>query len=176
MANDSVGLDLNAYNATKKAVTEDASAGAGAFESVTTWSDGAIGVTRARSFELRTDEPEALGGRDSAIDPMELLLGALGSCLTIGWATHAQKHGVTLRSLEIRVRAPFDLRGYLGVDASVRPGFTELQYEVSVDSDADQATLEAIRSAAEAGSPVFDNIANGTATTGTVKPTVEDSP
>lgn len=163
------GLDLDAYNATKDAVSRDPSAGEGQFESVTTWSDGAIGVTRARSFEIRTDEPEALGGKDSAIDPMELLLGALGSCLTIGWATHAEKRGVNIHALEIRVTAPFDLRGYLGVNSDVRPGFSELKYEVSVDSDADPATLEEIKIAAEEGSPMFDNVLNATPTTGVVK-------
>lgn len=35
------------------------------------------------------DEPEPLGGKDEHIDPMELLLASVGSCLTIGWVTHA---------------------------------------------------------------------------------------
>lgn len=167
------GLDLNAYNETKNAVSKNPSAGEGQFESLTTWSNGAMGVTRARSFEIRTDEPEALGGKDSAIDPMELLLGALGSCLTIGWATHAEKRGVNLYALQIRVTAPFDLRGYLGVSRDVRPGFSELRYEVSVDSDADPATLEEIKIAAEEGSPMLDNILNATPTKGVIQSGVE---
>lgn len=168
MAKSAANLDLETYNATREAVAEDPEQGKGSFEAVTEWHDGAIGVTRARSFELRTDEPEALGGKDSAIDPMELVLGALGSCLTIGWVTHAAERGVDLRALRVKVRAPFDLRGYLGVDKDVRPGFSALEYEVEVDSDADPSVLEEIRQAAAAGSPVLDNILNQTPISGTV--------
>jgi hypothetical protein len=45
--------------------------------------------TTARSFSIETDEPAPLGGTDVAIDPMELVLAAIGTCLTIGWVTHA---------------------------------------------------------------------------------------
>jgi len=162
-------LDLDAYHATREAVGRDPEQGRGAFEAVTEWRDGALAETRARSFRIQTDEPESLGGGDTAIDPMELLLGAVGSCLTIGWVTHARKRGVELRDLRITVRAPFDLRGYLGVDSAVRPGFTALEYEVEVDAEVDDATLEAIRAAAEAGSPVVDNVCNATPLHGDVR-------
>jgi len=168
MAKSAANLDLDSYNATRDAVAQDPDKGKGSFETVTEWHDGAIGLTRARSFEIRTDEPEALGGRDSAIDPMELVLGALGSCLSIGWVTHATRRGVDFRDLKVRVRAPFDLRGYLGVDKEIRPGFSALEYEVEVDSDADETVLEEIRQAAEAGSPVLDNILNATPISGTI--------
>ena len=168
MAKSAATLDIDSYNATREAVSADPEKGKGSFEAVTEWHDGAIGVTRARSFEIRTDEPEALGGKDSAIDPMELVLGALGSCLTIGWVTHARKREVDLRDLKVTVRAPFDLRGYLGVDKEVRPGFSALEYEVEVDADADAAVLEEIKQAAEAGSPVLDNIVNETPVSGRV--------
>ncbi len=168
MAKSTSNLDFASYEATRAGVAEDPDKGKGAFEAVTEWADGAIAVTRARSFEIKTDEPEALGGKDSAIDPMELVLGAIGSCLTIGWVTHANKRGVDFRHLRITVRAPFDLRGYLNVDDKVRPGFSAIEYEVEVDSDADAATLEEIRTASEAGSPVVDNILNATPLTGTV--------
>lgn len=168
MSKSAANLDMQTYNATREAVSEDPEKGQGSFEAVTEWSDGAIGVTRARSFEIKTDEPEALGGKDSAIDPMELILGALGSCLTIGWVTHANKHGVDFRHLKVTVKAPFDLRGYLGVDKAVRPGFSALEYEVQVDTDADDATLAEIKEAAAAGSPVLDNILNETPISGTI--------
>lgn len=161
-------LDLDAYDATKAAVTQNPEMGKGAFETVTEWTDGAQALTRARSFLLRTDEPAPLGGRDEHIDPMELLLASLGTCLTIGWVTQARKRGIEYRGLRIRVTAPFDLRGYLGIDSAVRPGFQKLEYVVEVDTDADQATLDAIVAATEAGSPMFDNILNATAISGRV--------
>lgn len=164
-------LNLEAYEATRDAVSRDPDAGKGSFEAITEWREGAQAVTRARSFTIETDEPEALGGRDEQIDPMELLLASLGTCLTIGWVTKARQRGVDFRSLRIRVSAPFDLRGYLNTDTSVRPGFTELAYTVEVESDADADTLEEIRKAAEHSSPMFDNILNATPVRGEVSKT-----
>lgn len=168
MSSNTAEFDIDRYNSTREAVTKDPETGKGDFETVTEWRDGVLGVTRVRSFEIRTDEPEPLGGRDSAIDPMELVLGAIGSCLTIGWVTQAKRRGVELRGLSIRVRAPFDLRGYLGVDEAVRPGFSAIEYSVEVDADTDTTLLEEIKTAAEAGSPVVDNVLNATPLVGEV--------
>lgn len=162
-------LDIDTMHATKAHIAENPSAGLGAFETVTTWRDGAQAVTRARSFTLQTDEPTPLGGKDQHIDPMELLLAALGSCLTIGWVTHARLRGIDFRSLRITVRAPFDLRGYLGLDPAVRPGFGSLSYAVEVDTDADSAVLAEIMKSTEKGSPMFDNICNATAIKGQIE-------
>lgn len=161
-------LDMKTFAATKEHVAQNPEDGKGTFETVTEWQDGAKAVTRARSFVIDTDEPTPLGGTDQAIDPMELLLGALGSCLTIGWVTQANLRGVDYRRLKITVKAPFDLRGYLALDKDVRPGFGDLEYDVEVDSDADEAVLEEIKAAAEATSPLFDNILRPTGISGKI--------
>ncbi len=93
---------------------------------------------------------------------MELLLAALGSCLTIGWVKQAKLRGVTFKNLRIVISAPFDLRGYLDVDAEVRPGFGELTYRVEADTEADDVVLAEILAAAERSSPLFDNLLNRT--------------
>ena len=161
-------LNMETFAATKSHVAQNPEDGKGTFETVTEWQDGAKAVTRARSFIIDTDEPAPLGGTDEAIDPMELLLGALGSCLTIGWVTQANLRGVDYRRLKITVKAPFDLRGYLALDKDVRPGFGDLEYAVEVDSDADEAVLEEIKAAAEATSPLFDNILRPTGISGKI--------
>lgn len=161
-------LDMDAYNTTRDQVSKNPEAGKGSFETVTHWRDGAQAVTKARSFTIETDEPAALGGEDQKIDPMELLLAAVGTCLTIGWVTQANLKGIDYRGLKIRVRAPFDLRGYLDLDEAVRPGFSEITYTVEVDTDADAATLQEVRKAAEASSPVTDNVLNATLVRGEV--------
>jgi uncharacterized OsmC-like protein len=161
-------LDVKAYEATKAAVAADPALGAGSFTTVTTWQNGAHARTTARSFVLETDEPSPLGGTDQAIDPMELVLAAVGTCLTIGWVTQAVQRGIEYRDLRIEVSGHFDLRGYLAIDEAVRPGFSGLTYEVHVDTDAPAEVLEEIRQAAEATSPMFDNVKNATPLTGTV--------
>lgn len=163
-------LDVAAYDATKAALAGDPAGAAGSFTTVTTWQGGARARTTARSFVLETDEPAPLGGTDRAVDPMELLLASVGTCLTIGWATAAARRGLDYRNLRIEVSGDFDLRGYLGLDQAIRPGFSHLRYTVHVDTDADPAVLDEIKAAAEATSPMFDNVANPTPITGRVVP------
>ncbi|MGH9040111.1 MAG: OsmC family protein [Acidimicrobiia bacterium] len=155
-------LDMETFGQTTEAIRNDPQLGKGAFTTVTEWVDGSQARTTARSFSLETDEPTPLGGTDKAIDPMELLLAAVGSCLQIGWVTHANRRGVDFRSLRIETRGEYDLSGYLAIDASVPPGFLNISYSVEVDTDADPAVLEEIRAAAENGSPVTQNVLQGT--------------
>lgn len=155
-------LDLDAFERTREAVASDPDTGRGAFTTTTVWEDGARARTSARSFSIDTDEPAPLGGTDRAVDPMELLLASLGTCLTIGWVTQAAKRAVDFRDLAIEVDGDYDLRGYLALDGGVRPGFGSIRYVVRVATDASGATLEEIRQAAERTSPMFDNIVRGT--------------
>lgn len=161
-------LDFDGFESTRSAVEADPSAGQGSFRTTTTWEDGARARTVARSFAIETDEPAPLGGTDQAVDPMELLLASVGTCLTIGWVTNAVRRDVEFRDLRIDVAGDYDLRGYLGIDET-RPGFGSISYSVHVDTDADDTTLEDIPKAAEAGSPMVDNTANPTLLAGTVQ-------
>ena len=161
-------LDIDTMRATKAHLEQNPAEAKGAFATTTKWLGGAQAKTTARSFTIKTDEPAPLGGKDENIDPMELLLAALGSCLTIGWVTHANLRGIDFSDLEVTVHAPFDLRGYLAIDKEVRPGFGALTYDIKVKTDASDEMLAEIKEAAELGSPMFDNIKNMTPVSGEV--------
>lgn len=164
-------MDLSAFRATKAAVAADPNIGMASFTTVTTWETGKRTRTTARSFIVESDEPAALGGTDTALDPMELVLAAVGTCIAAGWVTQAVQRGVEYRNLEVRVTGSYDLRGYLALSGDVRPGFETIEYAVQVDSDAPAKTLEEIRAAVEATSPMFDNVRNATPVRGSVQPT-----
>jgi putative redox protein len=168
MAGSCATLDLDAFEATRDAVSGDPSVGQGSFTTITTWQDGARAQTRARSFSIETDEPAPLGGTDAAVDPMELVLAAVGTCLSIGWVTQARKRGLDYRNLRIEVSGRYDLRGYLALDDDTRPGFSEISYSVNVESDASPEQLAEIKEAAERTSPMFDNVLNATPVSGQV--------
>lgn len=162
MARSCFSLDMDTFKQTTEAIRNDPKLGQGNFITVTEWTDGSQARTTARSFTIETDEPAPLGGTDKAIDPMELLLAAVGTCLQIGWVTHANRRGVEFRSLRIETRGDYDLSGYLGIDPKIPPGFLNITYSVEVDTDAEPAILEEIRAAAEKGSPVTQNVLQGT--------------
>lgn len=163
-------MDLSAFRATKAAVAADPNIGVASFTTVTTWETGKRTRTTARSFVVESDEPTALGGTDTALDPMELVLAAVGTCITAGWVTQAVQRCVEYRNLEVRVTGSYDLRGYLGLSGDVRPGFQTIEYALQVDSDAPAETLEEIKAAVEATSPMFDNVRNATPVKGSVQP------
>jgi putative redox protein len=162
-------VDLAAFEATRAAVAANPASGVATFTTVTHWDEGARARTTARSFVLQTDEPRPLGGTDAAVDPMELVLAAVGTCITVGWVTQAVQRGVEVRGLEVRVTGTYDLRGYLALGGDARPGFQAIDYTVRVDSDASPESLEEIRAAVEATSPMFDNVKNATPLKGVVE-------
>lgn len=155
-------LNLDNYRDFVRAVQEDPEKGIFSFSAKTVWQGGAITETVARDRVIAADEPEALGGTDSAADPVELLLAALTSCVSIGLVTQAAKRGIDFDDFEIEVEGELDLRGYLGVEESVRPGYTNIDYTVRLQSEAPPDVLEEILRAAEQTSPMYDNILNGT--------------
>ena len=169
MAGSCTTLDFEAFEATREAVARDPSAGRGTWTTTTSWQDGARAHTTARSFSIETDEPALLGGTDAAVDPMELLLAAIGTCLTIGWVTQARKRDIDYRDLRIDVTGEFDLRGYLDLDEETRPGFTSISYTVTVDTDASPEQLAEIQEVTERTSPMFDNVLNATPVTGRIE-------
>src|SRR4051812_46759073 len=54
------------------------------------WQGGFKSESRSRNLPSATsDEPETLGGDNTAPNPVEQLLGALGNCLAVGYAANA---------------------------------------------------------------------------------------
>ena len=154
-------LNLGNYRNFLQQVQDDPSKAHFSFSAKTLWQGGAMTETTARGRTIKADEPEAFGGKDSAADPVELLLAALTSCVSIGLVTQAAKRGVDFDDFELEVTGDLDLRGYLGLDDQIRPGYTNLSYVVRVKSDAPLEQIQELLEAAEKTSPMFDTIRNG---------------
>lgn len=120
-------------------------------------SDAAI-----RSFEVGVDEPPALGGADTAPNPVEYALLALASCQEITYRLHADHLGIPLDEVAVSLEGDVDLRGFFGVDRTVRPGFREIRGTVSLRSPAPQAELERLKAHVDAHCPVLDLLSNET--------------
>ena len=145
---------------TRKAITDDAAAAQAAFTAQGTL----VGVTevdiRTGAHSFKVDEPPALGGADIAANPVQYALASLGSCQAITyriWATHL---GIELDSLSVRVTGDLDLRGFFGVDDSVRPGFTSVQVEVTVTGPETEERYAELAAAVDEHCPVLDLFKN----------------
>ncbi len=112
-----------------------------------------------RHFEIEADEPPELLGTNTAPNPQELLLAALNACLAVGLVANAAARGIRIDKLEIRASGALDLRGFLGLDNSVKPGYEEVRYTVLIQTPAPADQVQALHEHVMKTSPNFSNLA-----------------
>jgi uncharacterized OsmC-like protein len=163
------GLDLAALGETVEAIEADAGLAKVTFDVTTRWAgqtrsestvDGyTLGGERiARSHKIIADEPCELLGSDGSANPQELLMAAVNACMTVGYVAGAALKGITLEKLEIRTKGTLDLRGFLGLDDSVAPGYEAIDYEVRIKGNGSKADFEEIHQTVMKTSPNYFNM------------------
>jgi uncharacterized OsmC-like protein len=163
------GLDVNALGEVVEAIEKDAGQAKVSFDVTTRWQgqtrsettvDGftIAGERIKRSHKIVADEPKELLGSDGAPNPQELLMAAVNACMTVGYVAGAATKGITLRKLEIRTSGNLDLRGFLGLDDKVPPGYESIQYEVAISGDGTPEQFEEIHETVMKTSPNYFNL------------------
>lgn len=147
-------VDLDAVADLTNAVRANPAAASTVWRADVTWQGGFQSSAQIRAFPpVHSDEPPALGGNDSAPNPVEQLLAALGNCLTVGYAANASARGIELTNLRIAVTGDLDLRSFLGLRPG-HAGFQGITATVHLDSDATPEQLEDLHHAVVGSSPV----------------------
>jgi uncharacterized OsmC-like protein len=102
------------------------------------------------------DEPPALLGDDTAPNPSEASLAALGSCLAVGLHANAVHRGWTVRKLELELEGDLNITAVWGTgDTSEKPvGFTDVRVKVHLDADAPQNEIDELIKHVTQWSPV----------------------
>ena len=113
----------------------------------------------ARGHQVVIDEPEALGGTDQGMNPVELLLSALGACQAIVARTYAKKFDIDLKSFRVDLEGELDIDGFLA-KSDVRAGFQNITTVFYIETDAAEEKVQAFKEFLEAHCPVGDSIAN----------------
>ena len=82
-------------------------------------------ASRSRPFTIDGDHPAELLGTNHGPSSVELLLAALGHCISSGWATYGAVLGVSIDALRVDVDGDVDLQGMLALPepGAVPPGF-----------------------------------------------------
>jgi uncharacterized OsmC-like protein len=165
------GINADALTALLARVKQDASQGQTTWRVTTTWqgqtrsraevSGFAIGGAEVpRRFAFDIDEPYELGGSNAFANPQEYLIAALNACMTVGYVAQCAIRGITLTRLAIETEGEIDLRGFLGIDPDVPPGYKSLSYTVRLRGDGTPEQFAAIHEAVMATSPNVYNIAH----------------
>jgi uncharacterized OsmC-like protein len=117
--------------------------------------------SRKMPFVMDNDEPAVLLGFDRGANPVEYVLHALAGCLVTSLVYHAAARGIQIDGVETHLEGDLDLHGFLGMDEAVRSGYQNVKVTMRVRGDAPEETLAELVQVAQARSPVFDIISNG---------------
>lgn len=166
------GVDVEQLSQAVEAITAESAAGQFRFRAETEWTDSLQSVTsiddfdqageqiHTQEFTIEGDEPEQILGKRAAPNAVELLLAALGSCLSVGYAANAAAMGIELDELRFELEGDVDLRGFLGISEDVRAGYNTVTCTAYIDTDASDEELAELRDRVETTSPLMDNITN----------------
>lgn len=117
---------------------------------------------RTGRHTITVDEPAALGGEDRAASPVNVALVALASCQAITYRFWAEQLGIELDDVEVTVDADLDLRGFFGLDDTVRSGFGDVRVKVTPKGPETAERYEELARAVDEHCPVLDLFANAT--------------
>lgn len=165
------GIDTAALRNFTKNVARDPNEGRVKFEVATHWGGGTQSTTRVSSWEMGgrqlkkdftvlIDEPPQLLGKDLAPNPQEMLMAAFNACMMVGYVAGCSLRGIALERIEIQTRGVLDLRGFLGLDSAVKPGYDEIEYVVLIRGSGTQAQFREVHEVVMATSPNRWNMAN----------------
>ena len=158
------GIDTAALRQLAQDVAADASKGLARFTVSTAWKGGTrtdthvaawhlAGRRLPKDFTLRTDEPVELLGGNTAPNPQEMLMAAYNACMTVGFVALCALEGIEIQQLRMETEGELDLRGFLGLDPAVKPGYDALRTTIHVSAKATKEQLATVLEAMKKTSP-----------------------
>jgi uncharacterized OsmC-like protein len=107
------------------------------------------------------DEPPGLLGDDTAPNPSEAVLAALGSCLSVGIHANAVYRNIRLTTLELELEGDINITAVWGTGDTADDkivGFNAVRAKVHLEGDAPRADLDALIRHADRWSPVANTL------------------
>ena len=113
-----------------------------------------------RRMQIDTGDAEFVIGNDAS--PVEYLLGSLLACVNSTGSIVARDMDLELEGLSGTIEGGVDYAAFLGEETDVRAGFQDVRISLTVETDADEESLEEWIAAVEERCPVSDNVGNET--------------
>ena len=167
------GVDTTALFATLDAVKSDPEIAQFQFRAENTWVSGTHNRTVIHRFfgakqelehrqptVLEADHPNVLVGADNAPTPVEYLMHAIAACLTAGIANIAAARGVNLTEVSSTVEGDINVMGLLGLDCSVRNGYSGLRLTFTMRGDEPEKLRKVLEQSVRR-SAVYDVLTTG---------------
>jgi uncharacterized OsmC-like protein len=165
-------LDIQDAFDTIEAIKADTSLARFQFRARNTWINGGINRSTIRDFYgagreddsrnsdfvFTNGEPPILLGNNEGANPVEFLLHALAGCVTTTLITHATARGITIHELSTELEGDLDVRGLLGLDETVSPGYEQIRIKMDVKADCSGEELDDLLAYSQQHSPVCNTV------------------
>lgn len=118
-------------------------------------------------FVLRADEQAepVYYGKGVAPQPLDIFLAGIGMCMASIYGEAAADLNMGLDAVEVGVRGDLDMEGILDLDGDgygPRPGFTQINYTVKLQSSESPAKLRKLIQFVEKRCPAHNTVMRGT--------------
>lgn len=143
-----------------KALTLKPALGLGTGKSKTRIKNGLTCEIQEGNWKFLADMPESVGGNSQGPTPGVYGRAALGSCLAIGYMMKAATMNISITMLEVEVQADYDDGALLGT-TDVAPGYLEVRYTITIESDAAEEDILRMIEDADRHSPYLDVFSRG---------------
>jgi len=138
------------------------------YKAQTKWLEGFKTETEVRKFKVGIDEPLELKGTNTAPNPVEMILTALGGCVAVTYRAYARKFGVEIEGLTINLEGDTVHGGWTDKEGRERRGFKQIRYEVKIKTNAPEEKIQQLHKLVEEKCSVSDMLINPTNVKGSV--------
>ena len=117
------------------------------------------------------DEPPHLLGENTAPNPSESVLAALGACLAVGYMANASQRGIDLTEISVEIEGDIDVSAVWGLGDTPEgkvAGFTAVRVKAHLVGNASREELADIVERANKWSPVANTLRNNVLVTATL--------
>jgi uncharacterized OsmC-like protein len=97
-----------------------------------------------RDRAMIIDEPAERGGTNQGFTPTETMMASLIGCTNVITHKVAQKNGVAIKSMNVRLEAQFDRRG-VQLQEEIELPFPAVTLYIDLETDADPAAVERVK-------------------------------
>ncbi len=149
-------------SATASAVGADPAKARVVFEASADAHDAVASTVGLGQYRVEVDEPPPLGGEGKAPNPVEYYLASLLSCQIVTWRFWAERLGIAVDEITAHAEGDLDVRGFFGLEGTVRAGFQEVRVVVRVRGPETPERYRELQDAVDAHCPVLDLTRNPT--------------
>lgn len=129
------------------------------FKATAVLQEGVKVDVQARNFHITIDEPPSMGGTDAGMNPVEMVLGALGACQAIVARSYSKKFEVELEDFRVELEGDLDTDGFMN-KSDVRRGYSDIRFSYYIKSPSPKEKINELLDFIEKTCPVEDTIAN----------------